>query len=199
MTVTWDWPESGVKRKTHTVERLIFWSYASLSLTRQQMRAPGANPFPKGRSRATPALFKQYCEGKKKLGLLERETRLLALSTPCCLHCGSGNATEMDHLIPRSRGGLDIPNNTTTTCASCNRRRGNKDLMAWYRQNHLFPCLALMRHYLKLCHACAGKMLLLDTSPEIALIRGLPFDPRLLPSVYPPADQLIWDWRFPGK
>ena len=105
----------------------------------------------------------------------------------------------MDHLIPQSRGGLEVPHNTVTSCASCNRQRGNKDLMVWYRQRNTFPCMALMRHYLKLCHACADRMHMLDIAPEDALANGLSFDPRLLPSIYPPADQLVWDWRFPDK
>lgn len=190
----WDWPDSGVRRRTDTVERLIWWSYAGLSLTRRRMKDP--NLFPGGRSRATPGEFGLYVKGKNKLGPLDRESRLQALHSPLCAHCGAASAGEMDHLIPRSRGGTNLGFNTVPCCGSCNRRRGNKDLMRWYRERRTFPTLALMRHYLKLCHSVASTMDLLDRSPEDALGAGLPFDPTLLPSCYPPVKELTWDWRF---
>lgn len=68
--------------------------------------------------------------------------------------------------------------------------------MRWYRERQAFPTLALMRHYLKLCYSITDAMGLLDRSPEDAVRAGLPFDPILLPSRYPPMAELIWDWRF---
>lgn len=192
----WDWPDSGVRRRTDTVERLIWWSYASLSVTRRRMTASEPVVFLDGRGRATPGEFGRYVRGEKRLGPLDRETREQALHSPLCAHCGAGSPCEMDHLIPRSRGGANLGFNTVPCCASCNRRRGNKDLMRWYREQRAFPTLALMRHYLKLCYSVASKMDLLERSPEDAVHAGLPFDPALLPSRYPPIEQAIWDWRF---
>jgi hypothetical protein len=42
-------------------------------------------------------------------------------------------------------------------------------------------------------------MSLLDESAERAAALNLPFDPKLLPTLYPPVDLLVWDWRFPTE
>lgn len=194
----WDWPESRVRRKVETVGRQIYWSYAGLSVTRQRMRATDSHQFINGRGMSTNIEFHRYVRGERRMGPLEREIREQALNAARCVHCGAADAREMDHLIPRSKGGYEMPFNTAPSCQRCNRSRGKKDLMLWYRKRRTFPCLALLRHYLKLCHACADRTDLLDKSVEDALAAGLPFDPRLLPTKYPPIDQLVWDWRFPN-
>ncbi len=44
-----------------------------------------------------------------------------------CQYCGSkGDKLSIDHVIPRSRGGLDTWENVTTACLSCNVIKGNK-------------------------------------------------------------------------
>lgn len=45
----------------------------------------------------------------------------------CCQYCGySGDQLSVDHVVPRSRGGLDAWENVTTACLSCNVRKGNR-------------------------------------------------------------------------
>ena len=44
-----------------------------------------------------------------------------------CQYCGyKGDKLSIDHVIPRSRGGLDTWENVTTACLSCNVFKGNK-------------------------------------------------------------------------
>ena len=44
-----------------------------------------------------------------------------------CQYCGyKGDKLSIDHVIPRSRGGLDTWENVTTACLSCNLVKGNK-------------------------------------------------------------------------
>ncbi len=45
-----------------------------------------------------------------------------------CQYCGASSAEKLsiDHVLPRSRGGLDNWENVTTACLSCNIRKGNK-------------------------------------------------------------------------
>jgi 5-methylcytosine-specific restriction endonuclease McrA len=44
-----------------------------------------------------------------------------------CNYCGSGaTPLTMDHIIPRSRGGMDSWENLTTACIRCNNRKGNR-------------------------------------------------------------------------
>lgn len=48
-----------------------------------------------------------------------------------CVFCGSIKDFQTDHLIPRSRGGLDISDNVVLSCQSCNASRGDKGVFEW--------------------------------------------------------------------
>ena len=44
-----------------------------------------------------------------------------------CQYCGSSaDQLSIDHVVPRSRGGLDTWDNVTTACLPCNVRKGNR-------------------------------------------------------------------------
>jgi 5-methylcytosine-specific restriction endonuclease McrA len=43
-----------------------------------------------------------------------------------CQYCGTGTHLTVDHVVPRSRGGATIWENIVTSCAPCNRRKGNR-------------------------------------------------------------------------
>lgn len=43
-----------------------------------------------------------------------------------CQYCGTQAHLTVDHIVPRSRGGKSIWENIVTSCASCNRRKGNR-------------------------------------------------------------------------
>lgn len=67
--------------------------------------------------------------------------RLVALTlatfgTTCHL-CGRPGANSADHLIPRSRGGLDVLENLRPSHRSCNYARGNKTLDQWFAEHPL--------------------------------------------------------------
>ena len=42
-----------------------------------------------------------------------------------CQYCGSRSNLTVDHVIPRSKGGLSSWENIVASCAPCNRRKGN--------------------------------------------------------------------------
>ncbi len=45
----------------------------------------------------------------------------------CCQYCGyKGDKLSIDHVIPRSRGGLNTWENITTACLPCNLMKGNR-------------------------------------------------------------------------
>ena len=49
-----------------------------------------------------------------------------------CAYCGAIDVPlELDHIIPRSRGGLDHPDNLTPACKPCNTSKGAKHLEDW--------------------------------------------------------------------
>jgi 5-methylcytosine-specific restriction endonuclease McrA len=43
-----------------------------------------------------------------------------------CQYCGTGTHLTVDHVVPRSRGGQTNWENIVTSCAPCNRRKGNR-------------------------------------------------------------------------
>lgn len=46
-----------------------------------------------------------------------------------CSYCGSTRNLEYDHIKPKIRGGV----NTTEACMACNRSKGKKTLLQWFR------------------------------------------------------------------
>ena len=45
-----------------------------------------------------------------------------------CQYCGSEHHLTVDHVVPRSRGGADTWDNLVTSCAPCNRKKGDRPL-----------------------------------------------------------------------
>lgn len=50
-----------------------------------------------------------------------------------CLWCGQ-SATTVDHIIPSSKGGSDLPRNLLASCSDCNSRRGNRSAIAYLEE-----------------------------------------------------------------
>lgn len=62
-----------------------------------------------------------------------------------CLWCGR-HATTVDHIIPSSKGGSDLPQNLIASCSECNTKRGNRSALSYLKENaHSVPNL------MKLC------------------------------------------------
>ncbi len=43
-----------------------------------------------------------------------------------CQYCGKTSHLTVDHVLPRSRGGKSVWENIVTSCAPCNRRKGDR-------------------------------------------------------------------------
>ena len=43
-----------------------------------------------------------------------------------CQYCGSDRHLTVDHVVPRCRGGADTWDNLVTSCAPCNRKKGDR-------------------------------------------------------------------------
>ncbi len=55
--------------------------------------------------------------------------RILARDGYRCTYCGAGTEDvelQVDHIIPRARGGDTEPGNLTTACGPCNRGKGDR-------------------------------------------------------------------------
>ena len=72
---------------------------------------------------------RMFGQADKKAYLLEREQG-------CCIYCGihaSKAKMEIEHVIPRSRGGTDSLNNLVLSCHACNQAKGNLSLSEYLK------------------------------------------------------------------
>lgn len=52
-----------------------------------------------------------------------------------CAYCGAENVPlEVDHIVPRSRGGSDRVSNLTLACHTCNQKKGNRPIKEFLRR-----------------------------------------------------------------
>jgi len=54
-----------------------------------------------------------------------------------CLWCGRPGTT-VDHIIPASKGGSDLPHNLLAACMECNTKRGSRAAFSYYRDKVYF-------------------------------------------------------------
>ena len=54
-----------------------------------------------------------------------------------CIYCGK-NSESIDHVLPRSKGGLSITENCVPACLSCNGHKSNAEAFDWYRRQRFY-------------------------------------------------------------
>ena len=54
-----------------------------------------------------------------------------------CLYCGNPSES-IDHVHPRSRGGLSVTENCVPACLACNGLKGDQEAFAWYREQSFY-------------------------------------------------------------
>ena len=54
-----------------------------------------------------------------------------------CIYCGK-NSESIDHVLPRSKGGLSITENCVPACLSCNGNKTDNDAFEWYRKQGFY-------------------------------------------------------------
>ena len=56
-----------------------------------------------------------------------------------CQYCGfRGEPLSIDHVHPRSRGGLSVTENCVPACLPCNGSKGDSDAFNWYRSQSFY-------------------------------------------------------------
>jgi hypothetical protein len=55
-----------------------------------------------------------------------------------CAYCGSNENLTIDHVIPQSKGGIDITTNVVCCCVSCNQSKAHSDWEEWYSGQYFF-------------------------------------------------------------
>ena len=54
-----------------------------------------------------------------------------------CIYCGK-HSESIDHVLPRSKGGLSITENCVPACLSCNGSKTDNDAFGWYRKQKFY-------------------------------------------------------------
>ena len=83
-----------------------------------------------------------------------------------CVYCASSRNLTVEHILPRIRGGPDIPENTASVCDDCNSRKGSKRFYEWYGLENTseLPRTAEAK-YLKLLYSLHEARGTLDATP----------------------------------
>lgn len=82
--------------------------------------------FAKKREQEQKAIKDKQRESRHKRGYGYRwqKLRLIILARdPICKICGRAASTDVDHIIPKSKGGLDAVDNLQGLCHSCHSRK----------------------------------------------------------------------------
>jgi hypothetical protein len=81
-----------------------------------------------------------------------------------CIYCGNKGDLTIEHILPRSCGGPDIPDNAIKVCKSCNSSKGNRKLYEWIGipNKDKIPRIAEGK-YLKLLYEMHDKLGTLNT------------------------------------
>ncbi len=54
-----------------------------------------------------------------------------------CIYCGR-TSESIDHVVPRSQGGLSITENCVPACLSCNGDKSDAEAFYWYRRQRFY-------------------------------------------------------------
>ena len=112
-------PPSAVK----TVNDVIYWQYAKL--------ISNSAKFGKANYGFVMSKFKELQSGKISWSTTTREWLREHENPNECIYCGSKENLTTEHILPKSRGGPDIPDNVIKACRKCNLEKGSKRMYEW--------------------------------------------------------------------
>lgn len=146
-------PPAAVK----SIRDLIFWQYAKII---SESAGAGKRQYGFVMDR-----FKKLSSGEISWSTSIREYVKERERTEECIYCGSKRDLTLDHVLPRSRGGPDSPDNAVWVCKSCNSSKGDRRLYEWYglERRYELPRIAEGK-YLKLLYGLHDDMDTLDVS-----------------------------------
>jgi len=67
----------------------------------------------------------------KKITKHRFKRRIIEAWAGCCAYCGEG-ADTLDHVLPRSKGGMTVAENLVPACRRCNGAKSSSDWREWF-------------------------------------------------------------------
>jgi len=104
-----------------SIRDLIFWQYAKLIARSAGIESPA---FQMSR-------FTSLRDGKIQWSSTIREWLHEHEKPDECIYCGAKTNLTTEHILPRSRGGPDHPDNAIRACKACNSGKGDRRLYEW--------------------------------------------------------------------
>jgi hypothetical protein len=99
---------------------LIFWQYAKII---SESAGAGKRQYGFVMDR-----FKKLVSGEILWSTSIREYVKEREKTGECIYCSGKKDLTLDHILPKSRGGPDSPDNAVWVCKSCNSSKGDRRL-----------------------------------------------------------------------
>jgi len=149
-------------KNVQTIRDLIYWEYAKL--------IAGSAVGDRKNYRFVMYTYKRLQTKQLIPSAILRENKLLVEGECCCAYCGARENLQWEHIIPKSRGGVDSIDNMVQACQQCNIQKGARDPFEWYglERRYEIPRIVLGK-YLKLvfdCHEAAGTLDLSDIKAD---------------------------------
>lgn len=159
-------------RYVKTVRDLIYWMYAELIA-----RAAGFE----GNYGFVVSRYKKLKSGEMTWSSTARDWWKELEKGPVCVYCGATQNLSEDHIIPKSRAGVDprisslleSSDNRVAACRKCNSSKRDRDIFEWYGKDNIdeIPKLVLSK-FLKLAykiHETQGTLDLQDPNMDRVL------------------------------
>jgi 5-methylcytosine-specific restriction endonuclease McrA len=109
------------------------WSQAKWWLEYQTR--PELRLYTRQKSKRRKALLREQTAHQIRPGELRAR---FALFGNCCAYCGASGDTEIEHVIPISKGGTHAMGNILPACHDCNSDKRAKEVETWYRAQPFF-------------------------------------------------------------
>jgi hypothetical protein len=117
-------------------------------------------------------------------------------SDKCCVYCGKTRYLQLDHIIPKNKGGKDSGENLVWACRTCNASKNDSDLMVWYNKKESFPPLQVLRNYMKLVIQYCNERGIMDENADTSCDLNLPFAIEYIPLEFPHPKDLIYKYKI---
>lgn len=106
-----------------SIKDIIFYQYAKII---SNSAGYGKSNYP-----MIMATWKKLKSGEIHWSTSVREWLKERENSNTCIYCGKEGDLTTEHILPRSRGGEDIPDNVVRVCKACNSSKRDKRLYEW--------------------------------------------------------------------
>lgn len=177
------------KTEHEKIKEVLFWSYASLSMAYKAVK-DNADRYSSIHYIIRKKNFNGFINGSMNPRSLFYDEKSKLESDKCCVYCGKTRMLQIDHVIPKNKGGKDSGENLVWACRSCNASKSDTDLMEWYSNKQEFPPLQILRNYLKLVIQYCIENELMEENIETSTDLNLPFNIEFIPLEFPQPNYL---------